>query len=73
MSNINYENLVKEIKKKLNFPDIKFPDITSEEVEFNAEMIGIENEDWILLYREGFIGPLQLADLLGGKKWGDVI
>lgn len=63
-----YKSLVKECKKKLHFPDIKFPEITGEEIDYNMEMIPIQNEDFIILYQEGFIGPLELADLLTGKK-----
>jgi len=68
-----YESLVKECKKKLHFPDIKFPEMTGEDVEYNTEMMPIENEDWVILYRDGFIGPLELAKLLEGREWGDVI
>lgn len=64
-----YESLVKECKKKLHFPDIKFPKMTGEETDYNVGMIGIQEEDYIILYQEGFIGPLQLSELLQGKDW----
>lgn len=68
-----YENIVKECKKKLHFPDIKFPEMTGEELDHNMEMIPIQNEDFIILYQMGFMGPLQLAELLNGKDWDWVI
>jgi len=68
-----YKNLVEECKKNLNFPDIEFPNMTGEEVDYNTEMIGIQEEDYIFLYKSGFIGPLQLAKLLEGRDWEDVI
>ena len=68
-----YESLVKECKKKLNFPDIKFPGISGEEIDYNMEMISIQNEDYIILYKDGFIGPLELAKLLEGRDWDELI
>lgn len=68
-----YENVVSECKKKLNFPDIRFPNLTGEEIDYNMEMISIQNEDYIILYQDGFIGPLELAELLQGKDWDRVV
>ena len=57
-----------EVKKKLHFRDLKIPRLTAKEIEHNIEMIASEDEDYILLFKEGFITKLELAELLSGKR-----
>ena len=57
-----------ECRKKLHFRDLKIPKLTAEQVEYNLEMIASEDEDYILLFQEGFITNQELAELLSGKR-----
>jgi len=57
-----------EVRKKLHFRDLKIPDLTAKQVEYNIEMIASEDEDYILLFNEGFITKPELAELLSGKR-----
>ena len=58
-----------ECRKKLHFRDLKIPKLTAEQIEYNIEMIASEDEDYILLFQEGFITKPELAELLLGKSW----
>ena len=60
-----------EVKKKLHFRDLRIPKLTAGDIEYNIEMIAAEDEDYITLFKEGFITNLELADLLSGKRMFD--
>jgi len=53
-----YIALVKAYRKKLS----------QDQIDFNIEMIAIEDEDHIRLFQEGLIAKNELIELLTGKK-----
>ena len=57
-----------EARKKLHFRDLKIPELTAEQIEYNIEMIASEDEDYIMLFKEGLITKPELAELLSGKR-----
>lgn len=62
------KHYLEECRKKLCFRDLKIPKLTAEQVEHNIEMIASEDEDYIILFQEGFITKPELAELLSGKR-----
>ena len=62
------KNYLEGCRKKLHFRDLKIPKLTAEQIEYNIEMIASEDEDYIMLFQEGFITKLELIDLLSAKK-----
>ena len=56
-----------ECRKKLHFRDLRIPKLTIGDIDYNIEMIASEDEDYITLFKEGFITKLELIDLLSGK------
>ena len=62
------KHYLEECRKKLHFRDLKIPKLTAGQVEHNIEMIASEDEDYILLFQEGFITNQELAELLLGKR-----
>ncbi|MCK5127951.1 MAG: hypothetical protein KAR42_16960 [candidate division Zixibacteria bacterium] len=62
------KHYLEECRKKLHFRDLKIPKLTGEQIEYNIEMIASEDEDYIMLFKNGFITKPELADLLSGKK-----
>ena len=63
---INSQNYLDEVKKKLS-PNRSLPKISDEEIDYNIEMISIDEEDATRLFLAGIITNLELADILLGK------
>ena len=57
-----------EARKKLHFRDFKIPRLKAEQIEYNIEMIASEDEDYIMLFKEGFVTKPELAELLSGDR-----
>ena len=53
-----YKKLAKKHRGKL----------TQEQVDFNIEMIASEDEDYITLFKEGFVTKPELVELLSGER-----
>lgn len=62
------KTLISECRKKLYFKARKIPKLTVDEIYYNFEMIASEEEDYITLFKEGFLTRLGLIHFLSGNK-----